>query len=262
MAKVTCPRYSGWCSRNAAKPQKPVEDALAVIEPVHGEHQLVRSEEAAGAFDGGADLGLLRGAVVEVVVDPHGQGVHADHAVAELHLVEPEIEVQDPFHRADEMAHVVVRVEGHEVGAQQPPQHFGAFGQDAEQFVGGEGNVVEVADLQFGAGFPQHARQEHQLVVLHPYDVARLGQPADRLAEKTVHGAVGLAVARLVAGIGEEVVAQGPDRAVAVTFVVVGDLAGGEEDGVETQGLQFVGRLPAALFPLGQNPGQPIQCFS
>lgn len=121
--------------------------------------------------------------------------------------------------------------------------------------------MVEVADLQFGAGFPQHARQEHQLVVLHPYDVARLGQPADRLAEKTVHGAVGLAVARLVAGIGEEVVAQGPDRAVAVTFVVVGDLAGGEKDRMETQGLQFVGRLPAALFPVGQNPGQPIQCF-
>ena len=158
------------------------------------------------------------------------------------------------------MAHVVVRVEGHEVGAQQPPQHFGAFGQDAEQFVGGEGNVVEVADLQFGAGFPQHARQEHQLVVLHPYDVARLGQPADRLAEKTVHGAVGLAVARLVAGIGEEVVAQGPDRAVAVTFVVVGDLAGGEKDRMETQGLQFVGRLPAALFPVGaeSRPADPV----
>ena len=182
-----------------------VADALAVIESVNRKHQFPVAEVGSRAGNQLPD-GRRGGDPVEFfVIDAHRQGIDPHETVADLGFVEFEIHVQDPFRRADEVAHVVVRVEGDQVGAQHAPQQFGPFGQNPEQFVAGERDVVEIADAERGHDLAEYAGQQHELVILP------------------------------VLRVGEEIVAQGPDRAVAVPFVVVFDLFSGEEHGMEVQ---------------------------
>ena len=237
-----------------------VADALAVIEPVNRKHQFSVAEVGPRAGDQLPD-GRRGGDPVELfVVDAHRQGIDPHETVADLGFVEFEIHVQDPFRRADEVAHVVVRVEGDQVGAQHTPQQFGPFGQNPEQFVAGERDVVEIADAERGHDLAEHAGQQHELVILHPDDVVGTDQVAHLLAEEPVDFAVAFPEILPVLRVGEEIVAQGPDRAVAVPFVVVFDLFPGEEHGMEVQFFQlFTDVLPVlGFFHVEPRPADPV----
>ena len=56
------------------------------------------------------------------VVDAHRQGVDLYETIVDLSLIEPEIHVQNSLRRTDEVAHVVVRVEGDQICAQHSSQ--------------------------------------------------------------------------------------------------------------------------------------------
>ena len=123
-----------------------VQDAFAVIEAVYREDQLAVAEKPAVFFDRVAYLYFRRGLMVKVVIDSHWKRVHPGRTAAQLRLVQPELHVQNVLRGADEVAHVVGRMECDEIGSQQSPQKPGPLRQDAEQFVGGERDMMEISD--------------------------------------------------------------------------------------------------------------------
>lgn len=237
-----------------------MENSLAVIQPVDREDQLAVAELFPCLRDQRLRSGVRGDAVEGGVVDAHRQRVDADAAVADLRLVEPEIDVQHPFRRTDEVAHVVVGVECDQIGSQHAPQDLRPFGQDAEEFVRREGDVVEITDAQRGTMFAQQSGQQHELVVLHPDDVVGFDPAENLFAEERVDFPVGLPEILAVAGEREEIVAQRPDRAVAVPFVVVRDLFRREENGVEVHFRQFFADAPPVFVGLyvDSRPADPM----
>jgi len=123
-----------------------VQDAFAVIEAVYRKDQLAVAEKPAVFFDRVAYLYFRRGLMIKVVIDSHRECVHPGRAAAQLRLVQPELHIQNVLRGADEVAHVVGRMECDKVGSQQSPQKPGPLRQDAEQFVGGERDVMEISD--------------------------------------------------------------------------------------------------------------------
>ena len=89
----------------------------------------------------------------------------------------PSIWLSRPEHleqRASEVVQVAVRLEGDRVRAEQTQQDVLALGQDAEDLGRGERDVQEEADAGPRRALPQQPRHEHELVVVHPDQVARL----------------------------------------------------------------------------------------
>lgn len=98
-----------------------------------------------------------------------------------------------------------------------------------------------------GTMFAQQSGQQHELVVLHPDNVVGFDPAENLFAEERVDFPVGLPEILAVAGEREEIVAQRPDRAVAVPFVVVRDLFRREENGVEVHFRQLFADGSAGL---------------
>ena len=71
------------------------------------------------------------------------------------------------------MAHVRRRVEADEVGAEQAFEQLLAPRQDAEDLGRRKRDVQEEADARARHALAQHARHEHQLIVVDPDHVAR-----------------------------------------------------------------------------------------
>ena len=87
-----------------------------------------------------------------------------------------------------------------EVGAEQALEELVAPRQDAEHLRGRERDVQEEADARLGQALAQHRRHEHELVVVHPDQVAGLILRDDGIGEPLVHAAVDVPVAE-VSGI-------------------------------------------------------------
>ncbi len=80
--------------------------------------------------------------------------------------------------------------------------------------------MVEVADRQIGAQLTQHLRHELELIVLHPHDRVLVGSVCRRLGEPAVDPHVRVPPHPAVAGLGDDVVVQRPDRVVREALVV------------------------------------------
>ena len=61
---------------------QPVQDSFTVIEAVHGENQLVISEQFSRAVDRLTDFRLCRSIVVQVVINPHRKGIYSYDPIA------------------------------------------------------------------------------------------------------------------------------------------------------------------------------------
>ena len=84
---------------------------------------------------------------------------------------------------------------------------------------GRERHVQEEADPDVGASRPEQARDEHQLVVVDPDEVAGLGALEDGRREPLVRIAIGMPGFAIEADEGRESVQERPDRVVAVTLI-------------------------------------------
>ena len=100
---------------------------------------------------------------------------------------------QDAADGLEEVLGVVVGMKPDEIGPEHPLQQRAppAVGQEAEQFIGREGDVQEEADLQAGPSPPEHRRQQQEVVVVDPDGVVRSGLLQDGVAEHFVDEFVG-----------------------------------------------------------------------
>jgi hypothetical protein len=95
---------------------------------------------------------------------------------------------QDAADGLEEVLGVVVGMKPDEIGPEHSLQErpAPAVGQEAEQFIGREGDVQEEADLQARPSRPKHRRQQQKVVVVDPDGVVRSGLLQDGVAEQFV----------------------------------------------------------------------------
>ena len=163
------------------------------------------------------------------------------HSTAIYHdLVQLELKMQGTLHGTDEMSHVVVGMESNEVGTQQPSQQVTTLGQHPKQLIGGEGNMMKITYLQRCLPITQHPRQQHQLVILHPYHAIVINMFEHLLAEQSVHVLISLPKTSTVLGELVEIVAQGPDSTVTVALIIIIVLGRTQEHRVVIEFLQLL----------------------
>jgi hypothetical protein len=127
-----------------------------------------------------------------------------------------------------EVAGVRGALEADHVGAEQALDDLRAPGQLRVDAVGREGDVVEEADREVGAQFPQHLGHELQLVVLHPHRGAGGRRLGARVGEALVDLDVALPPLAVVGGLGDDVVVERPEGVVGEALVVLLELLGAE----------------------------------
>jgi hypothetical protein len=116
-------------------------------------------------------------------------------------------------------------VESDQVRAEHAHEQLAPPRQDAEHLGRGKRNVQEEADARVGPPLAHQTRHEHQVIVVHPYQIARPHLVHDRVGEPLVHAAIGVPVLAVEREPVEQVVKERPDDGVREPVVVVLDVA-------------------------------------
>ena len=169
------------------------------------------------------NLRVLRRRAESVVVDPQGEGLGLDQPVLDDHRVHGRLHPQGPAYGPEEVLRVVERVEPGQVRAQDAP-HEGLPprpGHQPKDLEGWKRDVQEEPDVGVREPLADHARQQHQVVVVDPDQIGR-PKHLGHLFEKQLMGlVVGLEVRRVEVGQQGKVVEQRPDHVVAEAAVVL-----------------------------------------
>ena len=197
-----------------------LRDALGVVETVHGEEDALAREALAQRGEGRPRLRVVveqRGELLRR--DADGQRVDARRVALGDHAVHLAGQADQAQEAGPEVLEVGVGLEGHEVRAQEAAQHLVAPGQDAQQLRGREGDVQEEPDARLGGDVAEHARQQHQVVVVDPHRVPGLQVLEDRVAEAPVRGHVGRPQLGVVVEARREGMEERPEGLVRVALV-------------------------------------------
>ena len=120
-----------------------------------------------------------------------------------------------------EIAGIRYSLKADNVGAEQAVQNLFTPGQLSINAIWRKWNVIEEADDEVGAGLPQQARNELQLVVVHPDRGSGGGDRCGSGSESTVHPDVGVPGFAVIARRRNNVVVERPEGVVGEALVVV-----------------------------------------
>jgi hypothetical protein len=151
-------------------------------------------------------------------------------------------------------------VEADHVRPQQAAQELLAVRQNAHDGGGREGDVQEEPDARLGQELAQDPRDEQQLVVVHPDEVARPPLARHLLGEDAVHPRVVVPVVHAQRHLVDQVVEQRPEQRVREALVEALDVLRGQVDGTQTQAAQIAveGRaLRGPQVPRRTRPADP-----
>ena len=202
-------------------------------------------------------------------VDADREGADAHLAPVPVHDLTRVVDLrfEKPLAATEEVAGVLLGMEADEVGAEQSFEHLPPPGQHAEHLFGGERDVEEERDGSVAlaaAPLADLLRQQAEVVVVHPHDVARLRLLHDDVGEALVDRLVLTPLLLVEAAAVDEVVAQRPERAVGEAVVVALHLFLGERHLAQRELRPLTGHLEAprvlyaALPRLGLRlPGDP-----
>src|SRR6266571_6080109 len=191
-----------------------LRDALRVVEAGNREDELRRPEGLAEPRDRTDRRRSDRRGGERLDVDPEREDVGLDDAVFRRDRPDATLVSEAAPHAPNERAHVIVRVEPDQVGAEHATQEFAVPRQETEDVVRRERDVQEESDPRVGNALPDHLRHEEQLVVVNPYDVIRAERMRDFVGKALVHLAVRGPLRRRVARVRREGMEQGPQRPV------------------------------------------------
>jgi hypothetical protein len=139
--------------------------------------------------------------------------------------------------RVEEVPAVALHVEAQEVAAEQPVEELFGPGQEPPHLAVRPGDVPEVGDEKVGAGPPQHARQEREVVVVDEDHARRV---AELVEHRVGEGPVGRAVVRPVSMAEDRRhvrdVAERPERLVGEAVVVAALDVGREAHAAQAEG--------------------------
>jgi hypothetical protein len=112
-----------------------------------------------------------------------------------------------------------VILEGDEVRSQEAPSHLLSSRQNPEHVGRGEGDVQKESDGGLGDRLPQQLRQQHELVVVDPDQVAGTHPRRHGIAETMIGVDVGVPPFRVELEARGELVKERPERAVRVAVI-------------------------------------------
>src|SRR6266571_1136640 len=209
-----------------------LRDALRVIEAGNREEELRRPEGLAEPRDRADRRRSDRRGGERLDVDPQGEDVGLDDAVFRGDRPDATLIAETAPHAPDERAHVIVRVEPDEVGAEHASEEIAVPRKETEDVVRRERDMKEESDPSVGGALADHLRHEEQLVVVNPYDVIRAERVNDLVGEAPVHLAVRGPLRRRVARVRREGMEQGPQRPVREPGIEGPRELAGQEDGM------------------------------
>jgi hypothetical protein len=162
-------------------------------------------------------------------VDPHRERAKAYQPATDPDVILLGIQLRERGNGGGEVLHVPVRMEADEIGAKQAAQDLLAPGQDAEDLGRRERDMEEEPDPRLRKCRAHHPRNEQELVIVNPYDVAGLVFGDHTVGELLVDLAV-----RAPRGGGqreplEQVVEHRPEDAVRELLVVLAQFGVGEK---------------------------------
>ncbi len=130
-----------------------------------------------------------------------------------------------------ERLHVITRLESGDVVLAQIPHDLGVVREQLEHLNVRKRRVQKETDRPVELVLAQVTRHRNEVIVVHPHRITGPQHLHQLLREQRVDGLVGLVMPLLMAEHVREVVKQRPERAVAVSVVVVLDLRWREVDG-------------------------------
>src|SRR5438093_3704821 len=181
-----------------------------------------------GALDGRADG--LRAELRDV--DPQGEDVHLDDAVARDDRTNPVVEPQVAQDAAEERPGVVVRVESNQVRTEESLEDLPVPWEETEDVVRREWDVQEESDAGVRNLLSDEARQEQEVIVVNPERIAALQRSNDFGRKAFVHIPIGVPFRRRVPRIRRERMEEGPERSIREASIVRSGNAVREEDGM------------------------------
>jgi hypothetical protein len=220
--------------------EEAARDALRVVEPVDAEDQRTALRPGAQRLRLGDDGGLLRRRREALGIDAHREGPEPDLPRADADTVALGRDAEHAQERRREVAQVRRRVKADEVRAEESLENLLAERQRAEHLGGGKRNVEEVADADFGNALAQELRHQHELIVVHPHDVAGTMVLRDDVGEVAVRALVRGPALHVDRQLVEKVVEGRPQDRVAESLVEALRLVGPEPHGNGAHGRQPV----------------------
>lgn len=243
-----------------------LRDTLDVIQSVDTDYDLAALEGLLQLLDSLLDGVLLQPVGELVHVDTDGEGPHVNEPALVLYPVGQRVHVENPLHGGEEMSCVVVGVEPDQVTTQDPLQDLLPDGQDSVDFTGWERRVQEPPDLDvlqvlFLDLDPQHLRDQHQMVVVHPDQVVVVHDLGNLVGERLVGLVVRQPRILVEIDLARVVMEQRPQDRVAEPVVVqVRDLVG-QENGHRVELLQqiLLHLLLLVVRDLQPGPSEPLK---
>src|ERR1700730_4851328 len=127
------------------------------------------------------------------------------------------------------------------VRSQQSRNQFASARMTAEYLVGGKGRVQEKSNFEVGSRGSQHRGEKHELVIMHPDQIALVHGLEHLFSEGPVYVLVMLPPGRFVTQIIGQVMQQWPDAGIGKTLVECGSFFLAEKHRDATM---FFGQLP------------------
>ena len=202
--------------------EEPAGYALGVVEPIDA-HQDPHAPIAAERLRLGLDGGVAREILEQARVHAHREDAEPHFTAGELHPVDVHGEAQDVGESGGEVAEVGGGVKADQVGAEQAFEELSAGRKGSEQLLGGKRDVEKEPDPRIRQPATEQPRQQQELVVVDPDQVAGPVLRRHHLGELLVGLHVGVPIAGLERDLVEQVVKQRPEHPVGVALVVAGD---------------------------------------
>src|SRR4051794_31072043 len=117
------------------------------------------------------------------------------------------------------MLKMQVRVKGEKIRAQQASQQFLTPGQDGKDIRIRKRNMKKESNRRVRKPFPEHTRQEHQMVIMNPDPVARPELIDHSRAEPAVCFDIGVPAFGVELQPGGKTVKQGPEGLIGIPLV-------------------------------------------
>src|SRR3984957_20957788 len=137
-------------------------------------------------------------------------------------MCELRFDAQQPLDSATEMPQIPEGVKANSVRAQHARHQFSSAWMAAKNLVSGKGRVQEKPNSEVGHCCPQHCGEQHELVIVHPDQIALVHDLEHPFSESPVNVLVMLPPGRFVTQIVGQVMQQWPDAGIGKTLVESG----------------------------------------
>src|SRR6266446_1260454 len=151
------------------------------------------------------------------------------------------LDAQEPLDGAAEMPQIPEGVKPNPVRAQHSRNQFASARMATENLVGWKGCVQEKPNFEVGSRRSQHRGEKHELVIMHPDQIAFVHRLKHLFSEDSVYVLVMFPPSRFVTQIIGQVMKQWPDAGIGKTLVECGNFFLAEK---HRDAAMFFGQLP------------------